>query len=293
MKTLTPIRCLFFLVLVSSPLRADIFFTNFGTLGSNTEATGVWRNSTSGTDLAFPVSLNQSNGVILLESDDDPSETANGFPWADDPIIGTDLFNPNFSGDYINIEVSGGATVSVVIDFGAQVTDPTLLFTDVDTQTTLTFLTANPVKTGGLANMLVSGNTAKTSGVVVPLLFGSTEETLGSLKFTGTFTKLEFTISNDGSDPINDEDRTGFCVATEFPPVALPAGSSPTVDIDVDDDVVTFDWGAIGAINALLMLNDSNVWVTVPGSNPAGSSTYVGSKMVLGPTRLFRADYTP
>ena len=137
--------------------------------------------------------------------------------------------------------------------------------------------------------MSKSGNTVTTNGTPVPLL---DEETFGSLQFSGTFTELTFSIVNDGSDPVNDLDRTGFCLATESALVPVSA-SMPMLWVDVSSNNVTLDWGSAGALTEVQMLDDAWNWVPVPGADPVNQSSFVGSKLTLGPTRLFRGVYTP
>ena len=271
---------------------ADLFVTNFSGATSGV-ASGVWRNDTSATNLAIPVTLTQSGGSIRpQDGSSTESKFDDSFPWQDFPGLGPippmDLFNPNFDGDFVNILVDGGATVTVTIAFNAEVTDPALLFTDVDTQTTLVFTDPFTIS-GSSGNMSKSGNTVTTNGTPVPLL---DEETFGSLQFSGTFTELTFSIVNDGSDPVNDLDRTGFCLATESALVPVSA-SMPMLWVDVSSNNVTLDWGSAGALTEVQMLDDAWNWVPVPGADPVNQSSFVGSKLTLGPTRLFRGVYTP
>ncbi|MEP4076574.1 hypothetical protein [Haloferula sp.] len=284
----TPIIGSLFALLMQAD--ADIYVTNFNSLNGGSGATGVWRNITTATDLTTAVSLGKSDGMVQpQDGSEHESRIDDLFQWRDDTVHFTSLFEPNFDGDFINVAAATGVSATVIIGFNAEVVDPTLHFTDIGPQTTLQFLTSSFVKTGGLSNMEISGVTVSSSGDTVPLMMGTTDSTLGSLKFTGTFTALIFTITNSGSDPIADLDYTGFVVSTEEPPVSLLP--PPELTVSVEGDVVTLDWGTAGAFSEIQMLNDSSEWVGVIGTDPAGTSSYEGSKTVFGPTRLFRGIY--
>ena len=182
--------------------QADLFITNFDTLNAPVSASGVWKNDTTGTDLTIPVSLTQTGGEIRVADGSSQSSTIDDdFLWRDIPdfppfISGIDSFNPNYDGDYINIEVLGGGTSVVTIHFNAQIVDPVLNFTDVDLQTTMVF-TDSFIIDGQSGNIVPSTTSVHPDGTDAGTPFD--EECAGSLHFSGTFTQLIFTINNTES----------------------------------------------------------------------------------------------
>ncbi|MBK1855157.1 PEP-CTERM sorting domain-containing protein [Verrucomicrobiaceae bacterium 5K15] len=222
-----------------------VWITNYTSLspGMGGSASGVWRevmvdNTGAGFDTGFVVSLTTSGEVKSVADATHPSEINEGFPWRDlDPgdtynglpvIAPVSLpFYPQVNGDFANIETDGMASSIVTFNFGAQITNPVLSFSDVDIQSDLVFTNSFSILTG-TGNLMQSGNILSNSGsgssIADEAIFG--EEAAGSIQFTGTFTQLQFTVNNAGPDPQDDDDRTGYVVTTEFAPVAVPEPSA-------------------------------------------------------------------
>jgi hypothetical protein len=207
------------LVFLAAPAQAALFITNFTALDGTSGASGVWRNNDTATDTAIPVTLTQTGGEVRPEGaagGSTPSTIDDSFPWQDPPVPPApapgNWFEPNFSGDHINIAVNPGNTSNVMINFTQPVVDPVLSFSDVDTQTMLVF--TDPFTVIGEAPNLVSTPTSVTTsgGFVI----GIEQETLGSLKFSGTYSSLAFQIVNDPQAQVPGVDRTGFVVSTEM-----------------------------------------------------------------------------
>lgn len=258
--------------------QADLFITNFDTINAPSSANGVWKNSTTETDLTIPVSLTQTGGVVTADNGSSTSSTIDDdFPWLDVPdfppfISGIDSFNPNYYGDYINIEVLGGDTSMVTIHFNAQIVDPVLNFTDVDLQTTMVF-TDSFIIDGQSGNIVPSTTSVHPDGTDAGAPFD--QECAGSLHFSGTFTQLTFTINNAGSD--GDDDRTGFSVSTTTEPVPLAGPDVPMLSItNSAPGEVSISWTpeTPGLILQVTTNITSNVWVNASSgsTNPAVSS---------------------
>lgn len=219
-----------------------VWITNFTSIspGVNGSASGVWREVTNplsgaGSDSSFNVTLNAMNGGDVKAEDGSAltSRTDESFPWRDlnagesfvyegDTIgplpIAVDLpFANGTNGDFINVETDSGSSSMIVIEFGALVRDPMLSFSDIDIGTTLAFTDSFSVvaQTSNLAN---AGNAV--SNTMLPTTPPFDEEAAGSLQFSGSFSQLAFTITNN--HPQNAEDRTGFVVTTEFEPIPEP-----------------------------------------------------------------------
>jgi hypothetical protein len=272
---------------------ADLWITNFST-ASGALASGVWRNITtpaSPIDLTIPVTLTHVGAIF-----DEETRIDDSFPWLDyDPGFGLPVFaiwSPTYEGDYISLEVDGGATVAVSIEFNAAIVDPVLNFTDVDVQTTLVFSTADPIKVIGTANLVVSGSTATTSGVDV-LLFD--KESAGSLQFIGTFTKLDFQIINvvpGGGNPNDYKDRTGFSVSTTTAPVA--AGPKDMLSSWSTATHFHLSWPSLTSFTSLEYATTLNptVWMPLPGGvNPALVTSWSATFASLGGMVFVRGVY--
>lgn len=217
-----------------------VWITNYTSLtpGVGGSASGVWRevttaNTGAGTDTGFIVNLTSTGEMKSLTDATHPSDINQQTPWRDiqpgemyngftTPILIPLPFFPQVNGDFANIETDGAASSVVTFDFGAQIKDPVLSFTDVDTQTTLEFGQSFTVLTS-TSNLTHTGNNIGSDGSIV---LGFEEEAAGSIRFTGTFTQLQFTVNNSGPDPQLDDDRTGYVVTTNFAPEAVPEPST-------------------------------------------------------------------
>ncbi len=270
---------------------ADVYVSNFTALNGSVGASGVWRNQTTLADLAIPVSLAQTGGEVKpTDHPSQPSRINNSFPWRDLPLPPfTNFFEPNFDGDFINIESKGGATVTVTIEFNTRIVDPILSFSDVDVQSTLVF--AHPFTViAQSGNMAVTGNSLTSSGVTIPF-FG--EETFGSIRFSGSFTSLTFTIVNSGPNPDIDDDRTGFVVATLTEPEPLEE-EDRAIDLSIDGNVIRLIWKArFRAIEYATTLDDEEEWEPVPGLDPENETSWSGPIEDFGPRCFFRGVYDP
>ncbi|MEM9236490.1 MAG: hypothetical protein AAGB14_06900, partial [Verrucomicrobiota bacterium] len=236
------------LVLLLLPTaHADLWVTNFTAINPPASASGVWRNHTTSTDLTLQVALSQINGAVQPVDGSDQSSVIDSetitdplYPFWQDipsfvaPPFGVDIFNPNFKGDYINIETPETETTTVTIDFGATITDPVLYFSDIEDRTTLSFDFPFTIS-GNSGNLLKVGNTVTSNGTFVPIV---DDEGAGSLQFTGTFTSLSFDVivADDLDNPLNTEDRTGYAVSTSTEPQPLAAGSPPMLSISRSGD---------------------------------------------------------
>ena len=268
-------------VLTPLPASADLWITNFSTAAGGL-ASGVWRNNTTSTDLTIPVTLTQTGAVF-----DEETNLDGAFPWQD--AFGIDFFIPNYDGDYVSLEVLGGATSNVIIAFNAEIVNPVLNFTDIDIQTTLVFGNgAIPTKVGGPFNLLVAGNTAKPNGVSANPFDPTDLETNGSLQFTGTFTKLSFQIVNVGTNPEVHDDRTGFSVSTTTEPVA--ATPSGELTIWTSGSNLYLSWPNTSTFARIEYTDSlgSKTWTTLDSADTTTEVMWSLPISSLGSTRYFR-----
>lgn len=221
-----------------------VWVTNFTSLtsGPSGSASGVWRdvtvdNTGAGVDSGFVATLTTTGDVKSLSDPTLPSRIDESFPWRDisagETVTlpdGSSLTTPipidlpfalGANGDFVNIETDGGATSTVTLNLGAQITNPMLSFSDIDRNTVLTFTNAFTVA-DSTSNLASSATTVSNNGTIVLAPFE--EEAAGSLQFTGVFTQLQFTITNSSSP--GTEDRTGFVLSSENAPVPIPEPSS-------------------------------------------------------------------
>lgn len=268
---------------------ADVHVSNFTSINGSVGASGVWRNQTTLTDLAVPVSITQTGGLVKpVDHPTQPSRIDGSFPWQDNPFPPfTNFFEPNFDGDFINIEVAGAATASVTIDFNAQVTDPILSFSDVDTQTAMVF--AQPFTVIAQSGNILASPTSITSTGAVVFVFN--EQAAGSIRFSGTFTGLTFTIVNNGPDPVIDDDRIGFVVATLSAPVAVTP-AVPKLDFAILGDEIKLEWRP-GDFTAIEGSYNLKAWMPVPGLDVENQNTWTGSVSTFGSGYYFRGVYDP
>lgn len=290
MKQLTIIKTAILAFLLPVAVQADLFITNFDTINAPASASGVWKNYTTGTDLTIPVSLTQAGGEVQPADGSDTSSTIDDdFLWRDVPsfppfIAGIDCFNPNYDGDYINVEVLGGGTCVVTIHFNAQVVDPVLNFTDVDLQTTMVFTDPFTI-VGQSGNITPSTTSIHPNGTDVGTPFD--EECAGSLHFSGTFTQLTFTINNAGFDPEDDDDRTGFSVSTTTEPIPL-AGPADPLFISTHGSDVTLMWSASSYSTIQYSTNLTATWLTLGGADPTITTNWSGPRTMFGNHAFFR-----
>ncbi len=301
------------LLILSGLARGDLYVTNFTALDGNTGASGVWRNHSTSTDLAIPVTLVQSGGTVQPADGSSTSsiidsETGGGdtLLWQDIPTFlpftpGIDVFEPNFIGDYINIETAEGATTTVTLNFGATITDPVISLTDVEYRTTLSFPT--PItKIAGTSNLAVSGNSLtsdKTTAAGDPAppigpVFG--QEAAGSVQLTGSFDSITFTVAVAvGDGTVGNEDRTGYVVSTAIEPVPLDPGPAPVLSISRTSNQIMLSWppGGFDEIQMSASGGGLGGWTPVPGLNPSSQSTWSSDTAPLGARRFFRGVYTP
>lgn len=220
-------------------------------------ATGEWSDITnpsdgSGNGLGLFASMSVSGGTLLdVDTSSTPSRIAEEFPWRDvaagetvvlpdgtvqvAPISMPLPFAAGTSGDFINVETNADSTSTVTINFGANVTNPLLSFSDIDLETTLIFTDAFSIASG-TGNLQQSGMTVFNTGLAASTGQGLDPfqalaydaifdgEAAGSLQFSGVFQELIFQINN-GPDA-SGEDRTGFIVTTLETPTAVPEPSN-------------------------------------------------------------------
>lgn len=276
---------------LSALATADLYVSNFTALNGSVSATGVWRNQTSSTDTLIPVTLSQTGGAIRGTGVSNPSVIDNSAQWIDIPPflvppLGLDVFNPNFTGDSINVEVMGGATSVVTIHFHAQVVDPVISFTDVDTQTVMSV--SSPFTVVGS-----SGNLGGTSTTVVPVGMAPffEEECAGSLRVNGTHTQLVITLQNNGISPTQDDDRTSFVVSTQVAPAALPPAAALTIAL-VGSNLM-LSWPSTNSFSQIRWSTNLIVWEPVPGLDPTTTTSWQAALSQLGPRRYFRGIVPP
>ena len=266
-------RCLLYLAtfLVPSIAFGDLWVTNF-----SSPSVGVWRNSTTSTDLTIPVGFTQTGATI-----DGGTTLDNSFSWQ------TGIFNPTYYGDYIALLVKAATTVPVTITFSAEIVNPILNFTDVDAQTTLVFSTADPTKVSSLANLSVIGDSVTTAGFSVKPFDPTDLETAGSLQFTGTFTELSFQIVNVGPDPDTHDDVTGFSVSTTVEPVA--AGPPPALTIWTTRTHFHLSWPSTSSFTELeYSTSFLGPWMLLPGASPTTTTTWSAPFTSFGDTVFIR-----
>ena len=295
-----------------SVAHADLFVTNFTGINGTTSATGTWRNETTATDLpAFPVTLSQSGGSIKpadgssTQSIINPTGTDPYNLWQDVPAVpgftpGIDVFEPNFIGDYINIETQENAPpTEITIDLGALITNPVISFTDVEYRTVITF--PGPLTVlASTSNLQVVGSTVSSDGTVaagdppppLPSIFG--QESAGSVQLTGTFSQIELEVAvGTGNATVGPNDRTGYVVSTMTPPQPLVAGPAPELSISRSGNQITLTWD-LGDFDSIEMSGTGlSGWTPIPGLDPGAVSTWSGAISTLGDHRFFRGVYTP
>jgi hypothetical protein len=283
-------------VMIATPAEADLYITDFTALNGSVSAVGVWRNSTTATTVpASFVSLAQIGGAIKdINAGSQKSVVDSSFQWFDIPQtppfvpFPIDAFNPNYVGDFINVELKGGDVSVVIINFNALVSNPVLNFTDVDVQTTLVFTKPFTV-VGGTSNLLATPTTVRTTGTNIGIPFDT--ECAGSLKFTGVYDRIIIGIVNIGPDPEDFDDRTGFSVATEALPVPLQA-ILPSMEIHMLANQILFTWpkGTISYIRQ--NLNLSSTWNTV-APNLENTDHWVTDRTLYGSRSFFQGVAPP
>jgi hypothetical protein len=289
---------------LTAPLHADLYVTNFTSQVSPSGASGVWKNQTTSTDLSIPISISQEGGMAIADgSGSTSSKVDDSFPWQALPLFagGANAFSPNFDGDYINIETQQGDTTTVTLDFGATVTDPVISFTDVEDRTTITFTDtfSIPVE-AGTSNLVATGTTISSTGLEAAMdSFGLFDtEAAGSIKFPGTFTKIVFTVSvgpPTAVDPgVGTNDRTGYVVSTMTEPVPLVATECVELQIDETDGKVTLTW-PLGGFTEILISDPGVIsgFTPIEGLDPGSVSTWSETTAVLGEGRFFRGVCSP
>lgn len=296
------------LLLVSATglCQADLYVSNFTALNGSSGASGVWRNHTTSTDLALTITLTQVNGIVQPADGSDTgsviaSETINDplYPfWQDVPAflappLGVNIFEPNFVGDYINIETAETTTTTVTIDFGAMITNPVISFSDIEDRTTLSFPAPFTI-IGDSGNLSKSGNTVTSNGSFVPVV---DDEGAGSLQFTGDFPSITFDVivADDLGNPSNTEDRTGYVVSTMTAPQPLTSGGPPVLTITRNGDEITLTWN-IGDFDSIEISGSAGGvggWMAIAGLDPNAVGMWTGSIAALGEGRYFRGVYTP
>ncbi|HVJ45589.1 MAG TPA: hypothetical protein VM511_04320 [Luteolibacter sp.] len=275
---------------------ADLYITDFAALNGSIGAAGVWRNSTTSSTVPLTyVSLSQIGGVVKpADTGTQRSIIDNSAPWQDIPSnppfvpFTIDCFNPNYDGDFINIELKGGGRAVVVINFNALVSDPVLNFTDVDVQSALIFNKPFTV-VGGTSNLSATPTIVRTTGTNIGAPFYT--ECAGSLKFTGIHNQLIIGIYNAGTDPDAHDDRTGFSVSTEVLPVPLQV-MFPSLAIHMTGDQLLFTWpkGSISYIRQNTNLSAS--WNNV-ATNLENTDYWVTSKSMFGARSFFQGVAPP
>lgn len=282
--------------MMASPANADVYVTDFVALNGAIGAAGAWRNATTNT--VFPstfVSLSQIGGVVKpVDGGSQTSVINNSFQWADIPAIPPiipfpiDVFNPNYLGDFINVELKGGAVAIVIINFNAFVSDPVLNFTDTDVQTALVFNAPFTV-VGKTSNLIATATTVRTSGTNIGPPFDV--ECAGSLKFSGVHTRLVIGIYNAGTDPDRQDDRTGFSVSTETLPVPLDV-LNPTLAIFTTANQILLTWprGSISSIRQ--SYNLSAPWNNV-ATNLETTDHWIADKLNYGSKSYFQGVKPP
>ncbi|MBK1826223.1 hypothetical protein [Haloferula rosea] len=288
-------------------LRADLYVSNFTTIHGSSSATGVWRNHTTSTDLSLSVEISQSGGAIQAADGSstasiiNPSGTEIYNLWEDVPevfpfLAGIDVFEPNFVGDYINIETQEGATTTVTMDLGALVTNPIISLTDVEYRTTLTFPSALTAL-AGTSNLEIAGATLSSDGTLAAgeppppnEIFG--REAAGSIQLTGTYSTIVFTVAvGPGDATVGPNDRTGYVIATETEPQPLP--SMPELQIQRLGNQIMLMWD-VGDFDSIEMSGTGlSGWTAIPGLDPGAVGSWSGDLSTLGDVRFFRGVYTP
>lgn len=276
---------------MATPAPADVYVTDFAGLNGGIGASGAWRNATTNSPVPSTfVSLSQIGGVVKpVDGGSQTSVVNNTFQWADIPAFPPfipfpmDVFNPNYLGDFINIELKGRASAIVVINFNAVVADPVLSFTDTDVQTTMVF-TAPFTVVGKTSNLMSAPTAVRTSGANIGAPFDV--ECAGSLKFPGLHTRLVFSIVNTGPDPDRFDDRTGFSVATETLPVPMQV-LSPTLGMFTTANQLLFTWPRGHLVAIRQSLDPGSAWNNA-ATNLGNIDHWVVDKALFGPKSFFQ-----
>lgn len=282
-----------FLLAATVPLHADLFVTNFNALNGATGASGVWRNLTTATDLAIPVTLAQSGGAVRPnDGSSTESKIDNSFPWQPLPVFigGANAFSPNFDGDYINVETPEGSTATITLNFNAMIKDPVISFTDIEPRSTMSFtipfaVIASTSNLSATATTLTStGDPAANDSAGV---FG--EEAAGSIKFLGTFERIVFTVRVVAASGFGLNDRTGYVVSTMTAPTPLATVLPPAVSVVKVGNQIMLSW-PMGELDAIEMSAPSALsgFTPIPGLDPKTTSTWSAAISVLGSNRFFR-----
>ncbi len=276
---------------------ADLFVTDFTALNGTAGASGTWRNLDAATDTGIAVTLTQTGGIVKpADGSSQESIIDDSFPWQDipafPPFVPTpiDAFNPNYDGDLINIEVKGAASAVVTINFGGEIVDPVLNFTDIDTQTVIQFQSSFTV-VGGTANLSATSTTVGSNGVDVGIPFD--EQSAGSLQFPGTHTQLVFTIVNSGPDPDEDDDRIGFSVSTTSAPSGSGGEPAPQLEITTGPADVTVSWPPGSLIGLEYDTGLTGGWMPVPGVDVGATNQWNAPRASFGGKLFVRGIYEP
>ena len=304
MKTSSIMILPVFFVGLAIPLQADLYVSDFTALNGTSGATGVWKNSTTGSSLGISLGISQLGGMVKpADGSGTASVVDDSFPWqALTPPLGTiNAFSPNFTGDYINIETEQGDTTTITLDFGAMVTDPIISFTDVENRSTITFTDEFAIL-ASTSNLQPSTTTLSSDASVDAgdpfQIFG--KEAAGSIQFSGTFSEIVFTVfvgPPTAEDPdVGGDDRTGYVVSTFFEPMALPTDPPPAppfwISYDMGTGNVTLSWN-LGDFDEIQMSDPTGLmnFMAIPDLDPGVVDSWTRPMSELGSKRFFRGTY--
>ncbi len=286
-----------YLFVAAVPLHADLFVTNFTALNGAAGATGVWRNLTTATDLVIPVTFSQSGGAVKPnDGSSTQSRIDNSFPWQPLPPFagGANPFSPNFDGDYVNVETAESGTSTITLEFNATITNPVISFTDIEPRSTMTFTIPFTV-IASTSNLSATTTTLTSNGSAAANdnlgLFG--EEAAGSIKFTGTFDRIVFTVRVLPAFGFGANDRTGYVVSTMSAPVPPSDALPPAVSVAKVGDQIMLSW-PLGEFDEIQISAPSALtgFTAIPDLDPGTTSTWSEKVSVLGPHRFFRGART-
>lgn len=269
-------------------LADDLWVSDFSSL-SDSEAAGAWYSLADFGTTPFEVRLRQHGGSIRpMDGSATQSTIVDSYGWNDSVApAGYANFDPTFIGDFINVETAEDNTTTVVLEFGAEITNPILYFSELEYRTTLRF--TDPFNVRESSENLAREGLTLTSSHALSLRYFARREAAGSIEFPGTFSRLTFTIEVEPGDGVRDvggpSDLVGFAVATENEPVEIPP--VPVLEIEVSGDVLTLSWEA-DTLSEIEYLGPAGGWLPLPGPDPASDTSWIGSIEQLGPSRIFR-----
>lgn len=261
------------------------YIPDFTELVGGSGAIGEWQATCGSANPGISLAVWQTGGAIMGANSPSPSILDGTFPWRDPLPQISGVWSPQFDGDMVSVEVPGGGTCTMRVEFNAVVSNPVVSFNGLDVQTRME-VGESFTRIAATDNLLVIGNSVESSGVPV-LVFG--EEAAGSLQVNGAVSTLFVTLHNSGNDPLFDFDQIGFVFSTVEEPLPLPSRDGQLSLAVIGEELVLSwpDTATFSAIEASPDLRSGN-WSAVAVADPAKTTSHAILMDSIGDLRYFR-----